>query len=60
MWIWSYSLLPNGHNSYEHLLMMRLENTNRVTRVRVVFGPTPQLPLDSILVSCCLQSKLDF
>jgi hypothetical protein len=36
MWIWSYNLLPNGPFSCEPPLMMKLGNTNRVTRVSVV------------------------
>jgi hypothetical protein len=39
IWIWSYSLLPNGPFSYEPPVMMRLGNTNRVTQVSVVYDP---------------------
>jgi hypothetical protein len=39
MGIWSYNLLPNGPFSCEPPLMTRRGNTNRVTRVSVVYGP---------------------
>jgi hypothetical protein len=39
MCIWSYSFLPNDPFSCEPPLMMRCEDTNRVTRVSVVYGP---------------------
>jgi hypothetical protein len=56
--MWSYSLLANGPFCCEPPLMMRLENTNRVTRVSVVQGPLDGFPCTVSLYHATLRVSL--